>query len=228
MNLCRCKRAGPLLLILGLIGCTEPAPVQPEITPEASKTSGTPQVKLTHTGSGASVFDIATEDPALRKLSLPSGASAAYYRALPIGVLQARAKVGEKMAKAFLVERLAMQDITLQRTRSITGKLPEGIEDGDLVGDLGQIGLNIAPLLRDPNNAMAGYLWGQQLSAATYGAPHEPIVAGIRLAALRGDFRASEFERQYMAKYPNLDSGKIQMYFASGRLEMEGAELRTD
>ena len=80
-------------------------------------------------------------------------------------------------------------------------------------------------LAQDPRNAMAGYLWGQYIAASTYGGAYEPIVAGIRLAGLRGDDRAIEFEREFRNTHPDLDESLIDKSFESGKRYLESAAI---
>lgn len=168
-------------------------------------------------------FDYSTEDKRLQGLGIPSPAIRAYYHSLPDNVLEARAKAGEKFAKTFWVERLAREALTLQNARLADGSFPDGITEADAVGGIGQMTFHLSTLKQDPNNAMAGYLWGLTQAASIYGGPYEPIVAGIRLAGLRGDDRAVEFEREFRATHQNLDESRIEMYFDSGRRRMEMA-----
>lgn len=136
-------------------------------------------------------------------------------------MLESKAKSGDKMAKTFWVEHLANDALLLQNSRQKGGDLPQGIEDKDIVASLGQMGYHLTALMQDPSNAMAGYLWGLTQAASIYGGGDEPIVAGIRLAGLRGDERAAEFEREFRTRHPNLDESQIDTYFRSGQREME-------
>ncbi|MFT4177881.1 MAG: hypothetical protein QM612_00220 [Thermomonas sp.] len=213
-----------LAITMGLFGCEgDPATVEPTHEKAAS-----PQTSPSDSSSSAParvaaaqmVFDASDEGASLVSLGIPSKATAAYYRSLPNDLLAARAKSGEVMAKAFLVERLAMDGLTLQRARKKNGRLPNNISDADLVADLGRISMELAPLLQDTNNAFAAYLWGMYMSAASYEGAYEPIVAGIRLAGLRGDPRASEIEQQFLTQHPGLDASLIENHFERGRREL--------
>lgn len=162
---------------------------------------------------------IESDDPRLRQLGIPSTAESRHYRSLNDADLRARAASGDHMAKSFLVERLATRNITLQQGIA-SGHLPISAE-GEALAALFEIHQQLSYLERTPSNAMAGYLYGQAKSASIGGAPLEPIVAGIRLAGLRGDPRASEFERQFMDRHPGLDPDRIDMYYEYGRRAME-------
>lgn len=157
-----------------------------------------------------------SDDASLATRGIPTTKMAEIFRAMPDSELRTRAQAGDVTAKTFWVERLSLQVQALQRGRT-DGRLPGDIPEGEMLADLGEIGIHISPLIRDPNNAMASYLYGQQISASTYGSPLEPIVAGIRLAGDRGDPRAPEFERQFMAEHPGLDQDRIDMYYEYGR-----------
>ncbi len=217
-----------VVLTITLQGCSdESATARPEaavISPSPVKIQSRPSNNL-RAESGLLNFDYLSEDKRLRALGFPSPTQSAYYRALPEEILQARAKSGEKLAKTFLVERLASEALTLQNARREDGTFPEGITEEDAVGGIGQMAFHLGTLTQDPNNAMAGYLWGITQAASIYGGPYEPIVAGIRLAGLRGDHRAIEFEREFRAAHPNLDEADVEMYFDSGRRRMEMAAI---
>lgn len=217
-----------ICLTTTLLGCSDdsatPQTKAAVIAPPATKTQSLPSFDLS-AGSGPLNFDYLSDDARLRALGFPSPAQSAYYRALPDDLLQARAKSGEKLAKTFWVERLANEALTLQNARRADGTFPEGITEEDAVGGIGQMAFHLSALMQDPNNAMAGYLHGMTEAASIYRGPYEPIVAGIRLAGLRGDHRAIEFERDFRAAHPNLDEADIEMYFDSGRRRMEMAAI---
>lgn len=163
------------------------------------------------------------KDGRLQAIGIPSPDSSAYFRSLPDATLEAMARAGNKQAITFWVERLADDALTLQRARSANGGLPNGIQETDAVGNIGKAGYYLGALMQDPHNAMAGYLWGLQTASSTYGGPLEPIVAGIRLAGLRGDYRAEDMEHAFRATHPDLNESEIQMYFESGRRQLESA-----
>lgn len=220
-------KLAPLVLVLSLTGCKDELDTKETTRGDAKSSQGTVEsTSLTALPSPVAatpmslILDVSGQEESLVKLGLPNKASAAYYRALPDNVLMARAEAGEKMAKAFLIERLATDGIILQRSRGADGRMASNIDDTELVADLGRISKELSTLAQDPNNAFVGYLWGMYMSAANYGAPYEPIVAGIRLASLRGDPRAFEYERQFLADHPGLDLNKVDLYFKSGRREL--------
>lgn len=218
-----CQLTVFLMLSLALSGCEsdKPAP-QPEVdasqgqSVRASSSNAQPKARNLSLG-----FAYSVENKRLQALGIPSPATSAYFRALSDAKLEAMAKAGNQMAKTFWVERLADEALVLQRARDAKGNFPEGIEERDAVGNIGQMAYHLSALMQDPTNAMAGYLWGLYSSASTYGGPAEPIVAGIRLAGLRGDDRAVEFEREFRAAHPNLDETDIEMYFESGKHRLE-------
>lgn len=217
-----------LLTLIILTGCNIGAETQnqkksQEInTAESISTSNHQKTQqIEHRGI---VFDLTTEDKNLHMLGLPTRAQAAYYRALLDYKLEALAKSGDKMAASFLVERMADEALILQRARNADGNFPDGIKETDATGNIGKMALYLSSLEQDPRNAMAGYLWGLSKAASIYGGRNEPIVAGIRLAGLRGDNRAIEFERNFRMNHHDLNEAYIDMYFESGRHEMEIAE----
>jgi hypothetical protein len=217
------QRIALLVLLILLSGCGDG---QSTSRPEAelhrklaSRTSGnTVQSRLAVSAFG---FDYAADNKRLQALGIPKPATSAYFRALPDTTLESMAKAGDMMAKTFWVERLAEEALILQQARDANGKFPEGIKESDAVGNIGQMAFHLSTLEQDPSNAMAGYLWGLSKAASTYGGPHEPIVAGIRLAGLRGDDRAVEFEREFRVTHPNLNEADVEMYFESGSRRMD-------
>ena len=165
------------------------------------------------------------QDSSLQAMGIPAPGSSAYFRSLPDATLEAMAKAGNKQAITFWVERLADDALTLQRARDEKGRFPGGIEETEALGNIGQAGYYLSALMQDSHNAMAGYLWGLHTASSTYGGPLEPIVAGIRLAGLRGDYRAVDIERGFRAVHPTLNEADIEMYFESGRRQMESAAI---
>lgn len=158
---------------------------------------------------------IESEDPRLRTLGIPTPAQAQHYRSMPDAELSSRASAGDLLAKSILVERLAFTTRQLQQQRT-AGQLAAQ-DEGRLVNSISQMHEQMSALTREPSNAMAGYLYGQMISASTHGTPLEPIIAGIRLAGDRGDPRAPELEQQFMAQHPGLDPDRIDMYYEYGR-----------
>ena len=218
-----------IVMCIALPGCNGEAPVEKHEgqAPEIAAPSSSHAISRNEPPSApASIgFNYASENVRLQALGIPSSSTTARYRALPDITLESLAKAGDKMAKTFWVERLADQALTLQQSRDADGHFPEGIEEKDAVGSIGQTAYHLGALMQDPTNAMAGYLWGLHKSAATYGGPLEPVVAGIRLAGLRGDDRAIEIEREFREAHPNLDEPDIEMYFESGKRQMESAAV---
>ncbi|MCL6618403.1 hypothetical protein [Thermomonas hydrothermalis] len=223
---------------LALMGCVEPShgraesarnnekPLHESAVPVMGAVSASHALQTRGRASEnpASVlgFDYTSDAQGALALGIPSVGIASYYRALPDYLLENRAKSGEKFAMAFFVERIAMDILEFQRARrSVEHLSPDG-GTGPL-RNFGKMSVTLSALMQDPTNAMAGYLWGLAHSASIFGAPDEPIVAGIRLAGVRGDVRAAEFERQFRSTHPNLDEAKIKMYFDSGRRAMEMA-----
>lgn len=171
-------------------------------------------------------FDYSTKNARLQAMGIPTPESSATYRAMSDSKLDSLAMSGDKLARTFWVERFATEALTLQRLRDADGNFPEGLEEKDAVSNIGRMAMYVSSLEQEPTNAMSGYLWGLYTAATIYrGTSDEPIVAGIRLAGLRGDDRAAEFERQFRSTRPDLDEAKIDMYFESGRRAMEMAAV---
>ena len=223
----RCVFLTLLAMFLALLGCSrnETAEQPKEAPHQAAAPTPRPHVSSARKIRPASLgFDYSSENARLQALGIPSPATSARYRALSDAALEAMAKTGDKTAKTFWVERLADEALTLQQSRDANGNFPEGIDEKDAVGNIGQMALHLSALEQDPTNAMAGYLLGLTKSASIYGGPLEPIVAGIRLAGIRGDDRAVEIEREFRAAHPALDEAHIEMYFESGKRRLEIAE----
>lgn len=158
---------------------------------------------------------VESDDPNLARLGIPTTTQARFYRSMTDETLERLSTDGDLMANTFLVERLAARTYSLQQRRG-TGHLPSS-EEGALVTNVTQMHRQISQLVRTETNAMAGYLYGQMISASTGGAPREAILAGIRLSGDRGDPRAAEFERQFRSQHPELDQDRIDMYYEYGR-----------
>lgn len=218
--------AALIVTFIALLGCTAEVPAkrhqgQPdELAEPATHAVRRHGARATPPNLG---FDYTSENARLQGLGIPTPVTSARFRTMPDAMLESMAEGGDKMAKTFWVERLADEALTLQQSRNADGTFPEGIEEKDAVGGIGQMAYHLNALAQDPRNAMAGYLWGQYIAASTYGGAYEPIVAGIRLAGLRGDDRAIEFEREFRNTHPGLDEGDIEMYFESGKRQMESA-----
>lgn len=158
---------------------------------------------------------VESDDPKLARLGIPTTTQARFYRSMTDETLERLAADGDLMASTFLVERLASRTHSLQQRRG-TGHLPAS-EEGALVTNVSQMHRQISQIVRTETNAMAGYLYGQMISASTGGVPPEAILAGIRLSGDRGDPRAAEFERQFRSQHPELDQDRIDMYYEYGR-----------
>lgn len=215
-----------LATLLTLTGCAESK--HDKAVPAISHTvsNNTPQTeKRKNELPGLALgFDYLSDAQGALALGIPSVGISTHYRALPDYLLENRAKSGEKFAMTFWIERTASEILATQKARRADGSPPPDTNE-DSTKNFGQMSVTLNSLMQDPANAMAGYLWGIAYSASIFGAPDEPIVAGIRLAGLRGDDRAAEFERQFRSTHPNLDEAKIDMYFESGRRAMEMAAV---
>lgn len=217
--------ATALATLLTLMGCAESAHDKAAPVTDFATATHTPQTnnRAQEHPATALGFDYLSDAQGALALGIPSTGISTHYRALPDYLLENRAKSGEKFAMTFWIERTAMEILEIQRTRRTDDLSPD--VDGDPTKNFGQMSVTLNSLMQDPANAMAGYLWGLAYSASILGAPDEPIVAGIRLAGLRGDDRAAGFERQFRSTHPNLDEEKIDMYFESGRRAMEMAAV---
>lgn len=214
------------VLLLAISACAESTQDKPATnTPSvpAGQSSSLVDHGKEHAASALG-FDYSSDAKNALALGIPSAAISAHYHALPDYLLEARAKSGDDFAKTFLTERIATKILSLQRARRTDGSLPPGTNE-DAMRDFGQMSVTLSALMQNPTNAMAGYLWGLAHSASILGGPDEPIVAGIRLAGLRGDSRAVEFERKFRESHPNLNEAYVEMYFESGRREMEMAAI---
>lgn len=220
------KMLGAFVLLPILTACDSDRPKESASSPSrpsSSQGNGTPKIVVvptstrpaTEKGPGWFPAHIESEDSRLRGLGIPTPAQAQHYRSMPDAELSSLASAGDLLAKSILVERLAFMARQLQQQRT-TGQLAAQ-DEGRLVNSISQMHEQMSALTRETSNAMAGYLYGQMISASTNGTPLEPIVAGIRLAGDRGDPRAPEFERQFMAEHPGLDADRIDMYYEYGR-----------
>lgn len=214
---------GALLALVLLAACDSETPETPISAENPSASISTPEKiantairrPATATETYRLPFKIESDDPRLRRLGIPSLSQAHQYRSMSKAELTSRSSAGDLLAKSILVEKLGLEASGLQQRRT-AGQLPAQ-EEGNLVSSISQMHEHMSALTREGSNAMAGYAYGQMISASTSGAPLEPIAAGIRLAGLRGDPRAPEFERLFMAQNPGLDTDQIEMYYEYGR-----------
>lgn len=126
--------------------------------------------------------------------------------------LAAMADAGDVNAKLFLADRISERLAPIQASRrpDVEPALPEN----DIITGFARSNTAALQALRASDSPFAAYVYGRTLSAGTWGAPPEPVAAGIALARDRGDDRASSILAAFERAHPGMDPAYIRSVYA--------------
>lgn len=116
------------------------------------------------------------------------------------------AKSGNRKAQMLFVDRIGSQIASIRTSGRGLGTSPE---DRELFKRYTAATVMADELLRETKSPFAAYLRGQIFRSGSQNTPPEYLASGIMMAQQLGDGRASDIQRAFLRKYPDMNAGAL-------------------